>query len=466
MPNHEEVSSDLTIIGGGPGGYVAALRAAHLGGRVALVEMDAVGGCCLNRGCIPTKALLRSTEVLDLARSAKEFGVQAGEAQADFAAMQDRSRRVVGQLVKSIEHLLASRQVTLVRGRAQFTAPDALAVETADGVLAVRSPKMLICTGAVPARPPIPGADGAGVFTSDEAVRMTEAPRSVVVIGAGAVGAEWAFIYHSVGAKVTVIEMLGHVLPLEDAEIVEDLGRAMRRRRIDVFTSAKVDEIRDAAEGKEVVFTVNGETKTVAAEQVMMATGRVPYTEGLGLETIGVEMNRRAIKVNDRMETNVPGVYAAGDVVGGIQLAHVASREGEIAVINALSGNEAMQYDAIPSCTFTRPEVSSVGLTEAEARERGSDPKVGRFAFRGLGKAQTMGERDGMVKIVADADSDVVLGVHICGPHATDLIGEGVLAVQQKITARELAEVIHAHPTLPEAVLEAVADVHGAAIHK
>lgn len=461
-----DLSADLTIIGGGPGGYVAAIRAAQLGAQVALVEMDQVGGCCLNRGCIPTKALLRSTEALSLAQSGKEFGFEVSSVVANFAQMQQRSQRVVQQLVKGVEYLLKQRQVTLVRGKGRFLERDVVSVDTGEGEQIVRAPKTVIATGSVPAMVPIPGADGAGVITSDDAVQLTEAPRSLAVIGAGAVGTEWAVIFADLGAKVTVLEMMAHVLPLEDAEVAGELARGLRKRKIDVFCPAKVTEIRDAERGKEIEFSYKEETKSVVAEKVLMAVGRTPYTEGLGIEELGVEMDRRAIKANERLETSVSGIYAIGDVTGGILLAHVASQEGKVAVANALGQDAVMDYRAIPGCVFTRPEVASVGLTEDAAREQGHEVKVGKFPFRASGKAQTLGERDGLVKVVADAKSEVVLGVQMCGPHVTELLPEAVLAVQHEMTVSQIAETIHAHPTLSEVTWEAVEDVLGMAIHK
>lgn len=457
---------DLTIIGGGPGGYVAALRAATLGAKVAVVEFSKVGGTCLNRGCIPSKALLHSADLYDQVKNAAEFGVITEPPKADLPAMVKRMDGVVAQLVKGIELLFKQRGVRLINGRGSLLAPDKVLAQTEAGEEVLNTKKIIIATGSAPARPPIPGGDGEGVITSNEILWLQEIPGSMVVIGAGAIGLEFGYLFSTLGTKVTVIEMLPKIIPTEDEEVTTELGRALRRKGVEIYTSAAVNEIATVDGKKRVTYTYQEQQKSVDADLVLMATGRLPYTEGLGLEKLGIEMDRRAIMVNAKMETSVPGIYAIGDVVGGAMLAHKASAEGRVAVANALGQEVEMDYRAVPACVYTHPETASVGLNEAEAAQQGINVKVGRFPFRALGRAVAMGERTGFVKVVADAETDVVLGAQMIGPHVTDLIAEAVLAVQRGVTAEQLGETIHAHPTLAEPVQEAAEDILGLAIHK
>ena len=455
---------DLTILGGGPGGYVAAVRAAQLGARVALVESRELGGTCLNRGCIPTKAILHAAELADQIREADQFGLRAGLVGIDFPKVMAHKERVVSQLRKGVEFLMQHNKIQVFRGVGNFR--DAQTISVNNGEDSLRTKKTLIATGSVPARIPLPGAEGEGVITSDEALLLDRVPASLAIIGGGAIGIEFAQIFSAFGAKVTLVEMLDHILPLEDAEIVAELARVLRRKKIDVYAPAKVAEIRHGPDGKTIVFTAGGSTKEVTAELVLLAVGRWPNLEGLQIQRAGVELERRAVKVNPKMETNVPGNYACGDVIGGLLLAHVASAEGKVAVANALGGEARMSYEAIPTCVYSFPEVASVGLNEEQAKQSGREVKVGRFFFRASGKALAMGERTGLAKIVADARTNVVVGGQIVGPHATDLIAEVTLAVARRVTAGELGEVVHAHPTLGEPIMEAAEDVLGRAIHK
>ncbi len=456
----------LAILGGGPGGYVAAVRARQLGAEVTLVEMDALGGTCLNRGCIPSKALLRSSELSQLASRLGEFGIQAEIKGIDWPRVIERKNQVVDQVVKGVEFLMKKNDVRLMHGRGRLADRNTIAVDTGDGEEEVRADLVLLATGSVPARLPLPGLDGRGVLTSAELLDIEGIPPRLVIVGAGYVGVEFADVFNAVGSKVTIIEMMPQIVPTEDPEIAAELARAFRRRRIEAHTNARVSEVSDKDGAKAVRFTSNGEEKEVEADVVLSAVGRWPNTQGMGLQEAGIEMDGRAVRVNSRMETSVPGIYACGDVIGGIMLAHVASAEGKVAVANALGKHVEMDYTAIPSVTYTHPEIGSVGLTEAEARERGIDVKVGRFFFRGAGKAAAEGSREGLVKVVADAGSGKVIGGQICGPHATDLIHELVLAVHVGASAEDVGGMVHAHPTLMEPIMEAAEDALGMAIHR
>jgi dihydrolipoamide dehydrogenase len=463
---NSEGTAEVVVIGGGPGGYVAALRAAALGGKVVLIEADEVGGTCLNRGCIPSKALLHSAELFQQVKEAGGFGVIAEPPRADLAVMMKRKDAVVSQLRRGIEMLLKARQVRLIKGKGSLAAADEVIVQTEEGEETISARKIIIATGSVPARPPIPGGDGEGVITSNEILRLEKIPESLVVIGAGAIGLEFGYLFSILGTKVTIIEMLPRILPTEDEEITTELARAFRRRGVDIYTAAKVEEISSVNGKKQVKYTYQDKSAAVEADLVLMAAGRVAYTEGLGLDKVGIEMDRRTIKVNERLETSVGGIYAIGDVAGGLQLAHKASAEGRAAAENALGGRVEMDYRVVPACVYTNPETASVGLNEAQAKEQGRKVKAGSFPFRALGKALAVGERNGFVKLVADADTGVLLGAQMVGPHVTDLIAEAALAVQAGLSAKQVAETIHAHPTLAEPVQEAAEDILGLAIHK
>jgi len=470
---------DIVIIGGGPGGYVAAIRAAQLGAIVALVEKDRVGGVCLNRGCIPTKALVRSVEVLQLVEEAPTFGVIVEEPAFDFARIMARKDEIVARLVGGVEALLKAHKVKVVSGTATIPKPGLVLVKPASsassptsnpsttlrtGFQHLTSKNIIVATGSVPARPPIAGLDAPGVLTSADVLELEDAPDSLAVIGGGVIGLEFAGIFHALGTKVTVLEMLPTLLPTVDSELARRYKSYLQRGGVEVHLRARVEEIRPKGDGLAVRVADSGEE--VEAEKVLVATGRAPYTEGLGLEELGVKRERGAIVVDERMATTVPGVYAIGDATGGVMLAHLASRQGEVAVENILGRPVAMDYRAVPNCVFTLPEIAGVGLTEQAAKAEGLDYKVARFPFAASGRALTIGETAGLVKLICESESGKVLGVHIMGPHASDLIAEGTLAIQMGATARDIAETIHAHPTLPEAIMEAAkAAAFGQAIH-
>lgn len=445
---------------------MAAIRARQLGAEVTLVEMDALGGTCLNRGCIPSKALLRSAELAQLGRRMAEFGIDAEFRGVNWPVVIARKQQVVDTVVKGVEYLMKQHSVHVVKGRGKLTDPRTISVETADGQETVTADAIIVATGSVPARLPLPGFDGPAVLTSNELLEIGSIPESLIVVGAGYVGVELADVFNAVGSKVTIIEMMGQIVPTEDPEMASELARVFRRHRIDTRLNAKVKELIER-DGKKVVRFSEGEKEQeIEAEAVLCAVGRWPNTERVGLQEIGVEMDRRAVKVNAKMETNVPGVYAIGDAIGGIMLAHVASAEGKVAAANAVGQSHEMDYTAIPTVTYTHPEISAVGLTEARARERGIEVKVGRFFFRGSGRAAAEGAREGLAKVVADAATGKVIGAQICGHHATDLIHELVMAVQKGVSAAEVGDMVHAHPSLAEPIMEAAEDVDGRAIHK
>jgi len=445
---------DLTVIGGGPGGYVAALRGAQLGARVALVEEKRVGGVCLNEGCIPTKTLVRSVELLLDIERALEFGILVSEPALDFAQMMARKEKVVERLVSGVEALLQARKVELLRGRGRLLAPNKVAVEGRE--LSTRS--IIIATGAEPGKPPVPGLDLEGVLTSSEILELEEAPSDLVIVGGGVIGMEFASIFNALGTRVTVIEMLPSILPPVDEEIARRYLQIARREGMDIYLNSPLKGVR--RNGSRLV--VEHEAGSLEVDAVLVATGRVPYTHGLSLEEVGIETEGRAIKVDGRLETNVPGVYAIGDVIGGAMLAHVAMRQGEIAAENALGNKKGVDYRAVPYCVFTLPEIAGVGLTEQEAKEIPYKKSI--FRFGASGRALTMGETTGLVKMLCHEGGEV-LGLHIMGPRATDLIAEGALAIQMGAKASDIVATIHAHPTLPEAVREAALGQFEGPIH-
>ena len=458
---------DLAILGAGPGGYVAALRAAQIGARVALIEKDRVGGTCLNIGCIPTKALTTSTELLLKARRAGEFGVSIPSALPDLPSLMAYKQAAVDRLVRGVEQLLKKRRVTLVRGEGRLVRPVTLCVTDAAGsAVEIPARHVILAPGSLTAQPPIPGLDLPGVITSTEALDITEVPAHLIVVGGGVIGLEFACIYEALGSRVTVLEMMSTLLPGgTDESLARRLAVILRRRGMTIHTRAKVQAIEPAEGGLRVVFAGAKGEVAVEGERVLVAVGRWPNTSGLGLGELGVKMNGRAIAVDEHLRTNIPNVWAIGDAVGGMMLAHKAMVDGRVVAENVTGGRRAVDYRSVPSVIFTRPEVASVGLTEAEARAQGADVKVTRFPFSANPRAQILGETEGLVKLVCEAGSGRVLGVHLMGLHATDLIAEGALAVEVGATADDLAWTTHAHPTLPEAMLEAALGYRDATIH-
>lgn len=458
---------DLIIIGSGPGGYVAGIRAGQLGLKTAVVEKDPkLGGTCLHRGCIPTKALLHTASMLDEIREAAALGIQVGEPGLDVPKAQERKRKVVDSNARGIEGLFKKNKVTWLQGLGRVAGPNEVVVEGTGGTQSYGARFIMIATGSVPRDIPSAPADGQKVLNSDHILELDRVPKSLAVLGAGAVGTEFASIFRSFGSEVTLIEMLPRLLPIEDEEVSAELEKALRRRGIKGMPGTKMTRYEPTENGVRLELERNGKTETLEAELLLSAIGRRPVTENLGLEALGIELERGYIKVNGLMQTAVPHIYAIGDVVNTPWLAHVASAEGILAVEH-MAGHHVkpLNYERVPSCTYCEPEVASVGLTEAKARERGYDVKVGKFPFTALGKAKIIGKSAGFVKIVREAKYDEVLGVHIIGAHATDLIAEACAVLQLEGTNEELIRTIHAHPTLSEAVMEAAHAAAGAAIH-
>lgn len=457
------VPYDVAVIGAGPGGYVAAIRAAQLGARVCLIERDKVGGTCLNRGCIPTKSLVASAEAYRSARQAAAYGVLTGAVQPDFSAMSSRSAEVVERLVKGVEFLLKKHKVSLLQGRASFTGAHSLEVHAGGQTEVLSAEKIIIASGSKPVVFPAFGYDGSRVVTSDEVLRLPRLPARVAIIGGGVIGCEFASIFHSLDTQVSVIEALPTLLPLMEKDVAKQLASYFKRRGIDVFTGAKVDTVE---KGQVLQVKLSG-GQSVECDLVLVAVGRRAYTAGLAIEKAGVALNERGeIIVDNRMRTNVPHIYAIGDVAATPwKLAHVASHQGIVAAHQCAGQDATADYRAIPAVVFTDPEVASVGMTSEAAAEGGIAVNTAKFTFMGIGKAVAEGHTEGFVKILADKKTDQVLGVHIIGPQAATLIAEATLAVQQQITAAQMARTIHAHPTLSEALMEAAHGIHGLAIH-
>ncbi|HHY33678.1 MAG TPA: dihydrolipoyl dehydrogenase [Firmicutes bacterium] len=463
---------DVAVVGGGPGGYVAAIRAAQLGRSVCLIEKDQLGGTCLNRGCIPTKALVASVQALETAKRLAEFGVEfggqggdcgGGEARARFDRMVARKDRVVARLRAGIGFLLKKNKVAVIAGTGRMMGPGRIEVDAKEGPAEVRARDIIIATGSKPVIFPSFGYDGRVVITSDEALDFQDVPESLLIVGGGVIGCEFAFIFSSLGSRVTVVDIMPTILPMEDPDSAAAVADSLKKRKVVVRTGVKIERI--AVEGDEAVAVLdNGER--LSAARVLLSVGRRANSEGIGLEDAGVEIGKRGeVVVNDQMATNVPGIYAIGDVVGKVMLAHVASAQGIVAAQNIAGADRRMSYAAVPSAIFTSPEVASVGLNERQAKEEGFDVRVGKFPFTASGKALAMGEAEGFVKIIADGSTDRILGIHIVGPHATELIPEPTMAVRMKMTVAEFARTIHAHPTLAEAIGEAAEAVHRMAIH-
>ncbi len=455
---------DIAIIGGGPAGYVAAIRAQQLGAKAVVIEKQYWGGTCLNVGCIPTKAMVSTVEVLRLANMGAELGL-TGRVEVDYASLLSRRDKVVHQLVSGVEGLLKANGAAQVFGAARLKGPGEVEVQGQDGAQTIRAKNILLSTGSVPAKPPIPGIDLPGVVDSTGLLALEEQPKELVIIGGGYIGIEFGSIYANIGTKVTIIEMLPRILMQTDEELAKRLTQMLRKDGIEFHLGSQVIGVEEQEGRPAVRYTENGQEKTAAGDAVLYATSRWPYTEGLGLQEAGVEMEGRAIKVDASMQTNLPGVYAAGDCIGGIMLAHVAWEESKVAVSNMLGKRAKMEYLAVPSVVYSTPELASVGLTEAEAHDQGYEVKVGRFPFTANGRALGMGEAVGLVKMVSEAGSGEILGAHILGPHASDLIAEPVIAMEMGATAEDIDLTIHAHPTLPEAVQEAALGTTGKMIH-
>jgi dihydrolipoamide dehydrogenase len=454
----------IVVIGGGPGGYVAAIRAAQLGGDVTVVERDQLGGTCLNVGCIPTKALLHAAEYLEAGKQAATCGVTL-QASLDFEKTQEYKTGVVAQLVQGVTGLLKVNKVALIKGEASFLSQNRLSVSAADGtVQEMEFDKAIIATGSSALTPPIPGLDLPVCLDSTGALALAAVPESMVVIGGGVIGVEMATAYAAFGTKITIVEMMDRILPLLDREMGGLVCDSLEAKAVTVMTSAKVLSVQEAGTGAEISVEYEGSTQVLEAEKVLVAIGRRAETKALNLEGIGVATNRGCIVVDARQSTNVAGIYAIGDCTGGAMLAHVASQQGEVAAENALGHQSEYDGKTVPSCVYTDPELASVGLSEEQAKERGIDYVVGRFPLSANGKSLIVGSA-GLVKVIAGKKYGEILGMHIVGPRATDLIVEGALAIGLEATLDEIVATIHAHPTIGEALREAALAAQGRAIH-
>jgi dihydrolipoamide dehydrogenase len=461
---------DLVVIGSGPGGYVAAIRAGQLGLRTAIVEKDDKwGGTCLHVGCIPTKDLLLSADVYDYVKNAKEYGIVAKDISVDWPAMLARKTKVVAKLAKGVEFLLKKNKVEMIRGLGKILTSGKISVTDPQGVMReIAAKNIVLATGSEARMLPGLEADGKTLLTNKEILNLPAIPKSMVIIGAGAVGVEFASIFQRFGTKVTVLEMLPRAVPLEDEEISAELEKSLKHQGIAIQTQAKVAKVTKSANGVTVEYTVaDGKPQTIEADTCLVAVGRVPNTANIGLEKTRVKLERGFVKTNGFMQTDEPGIYAIGDIVANSPLlAHVASMEGIVAVTHAAGKHaEPINHRQIPNCTYTEPEVASVGLTERLAREAGHKVKIGKFPYAAVSKAAILGAREGFVKVVSDEKYGEILGVHIIGPRATETIAEAVMAMRLEGTVDDIAHTIHAHPTLAEAVGEAAHAAVDWAIH-
>ena len=459
---------DIIVIGSGPGGYVAAVRAAQAGKRTAIVEREALGGVCLNWGCIPTKALLKSASVYHYVKNAAAYGIDIeGEAKADITKIVARSRGVAETMSKGIDFLMKKNKIDVLRGHGSIESKGVVAVENEEGRTLYEADHIILATGARPRQMPFIPVDGEKIITSREALVVKELPESIVVIGSGAIGSEFAFLFAQLGVKVTIVEYLPNLMPLEDEEVSKTMERAFRKMRATVYTGTTVKAARVNDEGRcEVDIEGKKGAETLVADMVLAAVGIKTNTENIGLEKVGIELERDKIKVDEHYQTAVEGIYAIGDLIPTPALAHVASAEAIHCVDTICDRSpQPVDYSTIPSCVYTSPEVASVGLTEKQATEKGIELKVGRFQFTASGKAAAAGERDGFVKLLFDAATDRLVGAHFVGMNVTEMIAEPTVAKALGATAEVLAHTIHPHPTMNEAVMEAAEAALGHAIH-
>ncbi len=458
---------DVAIVGGGPGGYIAAIRAAQLGLNPVVIEKERVGGVCLNVGCIPTKALLKNAELVLAMRHGEDYGITCDNLKFDMSKAVARSRTAANTLVGGIEYLLKKNKISLIGGHGRLTSASTVEVTSDDGdTQTIEAKSIVISTGSrSKVIPPVP-VDGERIITSTEAMLLNEPPESMTIIGGGAIGVEFAYYYAAYGTRVTIIEMLPRLLPVEDAEISAILEKAFGRLEITLKMGARVEKAEAGSSGTTVTVSIDGESETIYSDITLLAIGRDPNTEELGLEEVGVETDRGFVKVDEGYHTSVPGIYAIGDVIGPPLLAHVASAEG-INLMERLAGHtpSPIDYDNIPGCTYCQPQVASIGLTEEKAKEEGIAYKVGKFPFAASGKAVAVNHSEGFVKVLVGEKYGEILGAHIIGSDATELIAEYGLGMKLEATVDEIHQTIHAHPTMSEALAEAAAATHGEAIH-
>ncbi|HHV17713.1 MAG TPA: dihydrolipoyl dehydrogenase [Thermoanaerobacterales bacterium] len=456
---------DIAIIGGGPGGYAAAIYASKKQAKVALIEKGELGGTCLNKGCIPTKTLIHSAKLLQDIKGARGFGIIADDVDIDWNVIQKNTACTVKNLKKGVENLLKVNGVEVFQGLAKLRDQNTIKISYETEQKTITAENIILATGSAPITIPIPGHKLQNVITSDEALFMEKLPSSMLIIGGGVVGLEIGYIYNTFGVEITIVEMLSTILPSQDEEISKELRKHMEKQGIKIYTDAKVKEIKEKENILQTFFETKEGIKTVDSEKVLVATGRKPVVD-VFIDT-GLNINKTGIVINDYLQTNIDNIYAIGDVTGKSMLAHVASHQGLVAVKNVLGEKRKMDYGVIPSCIYTNPEVAMVGMTEQEAKAKYNDNIIiGRFPYTASGKAMTIGERNGFVKIIAEPRYNEILGVHIIGPQATELIAEAALAIKLECTAEELANTIHAHPTLSETVMEAAFDLLEEPVHK
>jgi dihydrolipoamide dehydrogenase len=455
---------DIAVLGAGPGGYVAAIRAAQMGARVLVVEKAELGGTCLNWGCIPTKSFLSDIEILRKVRTSGLF-TNGASVSIDLARMVARKEKVVETMRRGISLLFDSQKITRVKGTARLVDDRTIEVNFEGETARYRSEHMIIATGSKVASLPGVNMDGTRILSSDDVVYLKEIPKEVLIIGGGVIGVEFACVFNGMGSKVTVLEMLPKIVATEDDEVIRGLKMLLEKQGIQILTETRVLKAEVKADHVEVTIEREGKQQVLRSQRVVQAVGRVPYTEGLGLDRLGFQMETRAIKVNSRMETSVDGIYAIGDVIGRMMLAHAASAEGIVAVENIMGKVHEMDYQKVPSCIYTFPEVASVGLKESEAKQRGYDVQVGKFPYLNNGKAMAIGETEGFVKIIAEKKLGQILGVHILGDRATDLIGECLLAMNVEASVEDLGKIVKTHPSLSEMIAEAALDWEERAIH-
>lgn len=458
-PQKETIDGDIVVIGGGPGGYVAAIEGAKQGAKVILIEKENLGGTCLNRGCIPTKALVRSSEVYELVKNSKDYGIFNASSGYDFSEIIERKNEVVKELVGGIDYLMSKNNITVFKGSGEIMDKNTVFVKEKNKEVTINAKNIIIATGSVTFIPPIKGVESKNVLTSTEMLNLSKLPEKIIIVGGGVIGMEFAFICRALDADVSVVEFADDILIAMDEDVRSEIREAALEKGIKIYTGSKVEEIIDTEEGKSIVVFDNKGTKGyITGDKILMSVGRVPFYGNIDLEKIGISLNDkgRGIKVNSRMQTTAENIYAVGDVTNIIQLAHVASHQGLVAVENILGKDTEAEYSVIPSAIFTMPEVASVGITEKTAKEQGLSVKVGKFPFGANGKALTQGERRGFVKIITEEKTGIILGGAIIGPHATDLIHEVAVAVKNKLTAEQVINTVHAHPTTAEAVHEAL----------
>jgi dihydrolipoamide dehydrogenase len=460
---------DVVVIGGGTGGYVAAIRASQLGLKAAVIEKGKLGGTCLHAGCIPSKALLRSAEVYAQTKKVEKYGVIAPEVGLDFTKVQARKEEITAQLFKGVQHLMKKGKIDVYDGKGSILQSKDVLVElnNNEGEIILSSRNILIATGSRPRTLPGLEVDESYVMTSDEALKMEGLPNSIIIVGGGVIGMEWASMLVDFGLQVTVLEYADRILPTEDLDVSKEIQRLMKKKGVKIVTSAKVlPETLEKGDGVSIKAEHKGKETSFSADKLLVSVGRLPNTEGIGLEKTTTDFDRGFIKTNEFYQTNEPNIYAIGDVIGGLQLAHVASHEGIIAIEHMAGENpEPLDHTLVSKCVYSSPEVASVGLTEVEAKEKGYQVKTGKFSFRAIGKALVFGESDGFVKLVVEEGTNKLLGAHMVGPHVTDMITEVGLARVLNATAMDIAHTIHPHPTLAEAIGEAALAVDGKAIH-